>query len=65
MSNNNAGDAVKLSEDTIEKVEVYTYLSQEIRMKNSTEEEINTRIRSGWACFHRYKGNLTSKLYGL
>ena len=61
MSNNNAGDAVKLGEDTIEKEEVYKYLGQEIRMKNSAEEEIKTRIRSGWACFHTYKRILTSK----
>ena len=50
----NSGDArVFVDGNEIEKVEMYKYLGQEIRLKNQTEEEVNARVRG--ACFQKYR----------
>ena len=61
MTNEKEPEKVMLGDDEIEKVGMYKYLGQEIRLNNITEEEVKARVRMGWACFGKYKEILLSK----
>lgn len=42
---------IKIQDNIIEEVQKYVYLGQEMTMNSNMENEINRRIRAGWATF--------------
>jgi len=60
----NAGriQSVRIDNSTLERVEVFKYLGTTVTNKNSISEEINSRLRSGNACYHSVHNLLSSRL---
>jgi hypothetical protein len=61
MTNYVTDETLKVEDHEIEKVEVYKYLGQTLKMKDCTKEEVLRRIKSGWSCFGRHKEILCNK----
>lgn len=60
IDNNNK---IKLNNKVIEEVDSYIYLGQRISLtKSNQEEEINRRIKLGWAAFSNWKEAFRSKM---
>jgi len=60
----NAGriHSVRIDNSTFERVEEVKYLGTNLTNQNSIAEEINSRLRSGNACYHSVQNNLSSRL---
>ena len=61
MTNFQTTESVEIDSEPIEKVECYTYLGKEIRMEDTTKEEVLRKIKTGWRCFGMNKGILCDK----
>ena len=57
MTNIDTTDNIQINGTEIEKVTNYNYkyLGQTIAMKNSTKQEVSTRIKVGWGVFGKYR----------
>jgi len=53
---------VRNDNSTFKRVEVFKYLGTTLTNKNSISEEINSRLRSGNACYHSVQNLLSSRL---
>jgi len=53
---------VRIDNSTFESVEEFKYLGTTLTNKNSIEEEIKSRLRSGNACYHSLQNSLCSKV---
>jgi hypothetical protein len=53
---------MKTDNSSIERVEVLTYLGTTLTNKNSIQEEIKNRLKSGNACYHSVQNLLSSSL---
>jgi len=60
----NAGrfHGVRIDNSTFERVEEFKYLGTTLKNKNSIAEEINSRLKSGNACYYSVKKLLSSRL---
>jgi hypothetical protein len=61
MTNFTTQETITIENHQIEKVDKYKYLGQTLKMDNTTEEEILTRIKAGWRSFGMHKHILTDK----
>ena len=59
MTNFDTNIDIVIANHKLEKVENYKYLGQTLRMKDTTREEIMSRIKAGWRSFGMYKDILT------
>jgi hypothetical protein len=50
--NGGRGHSVKIDNSSIERVEVFIYLGTTLTVKNFIQEEINSRLKLGNACYH-------------
>ena len=60
----NAGrsHSMKIDNSSIERVEEFKYLGKTLTNKNSIQEEIKSRLKSGNACYHLVQNLLSSSL---
>ena len=60
----NAGRSysMKIYNSSIERVEEFKYLGTTLTNKNSIQEEIKSRLKSGNACYHSVQNLLSSSL---
>jgi len=60
----NAGriQILRFDNSTFERVEEFKYLGTTLTNKNSIAEEINSKLRSGNACYHSVQNLLSSRL---
>ena len=60
----NAGriQSVRIDNSTFERVEAFKYLGTTLTNQNSIAEEIKSRLRSGYACYHSVHNPLSSRL---
>ena len=61
MTNFQTTEPIEIDNDPIEKVEFYTYLGKEIRMEDTTKEEVHRKIKTGWSCFAMNKDILCER----
>ena len=54
--------SVSTDNSTFERVEEFKYLGTTLTNQNSFPEEINSRLRSGSACYHSVENLLSSRL---
>ena len=54
--------SVRNNNDTFERVEDFKYFGITLTNQNSIAEEINSRLRSGNACYHSVQNLLSSRL---
>ena len=59
MTNFDTNIDIVIENHKLEKVENYKYLGQTLRMKDTSREEIMSRIKAGWRSFGMYKDILT------
>jgi hypothetical protein len=53
---------IKLDNKSFERVEQFKYLGTSLTNKNSVQEEIKSRLKSGNACYHSVQDLLSSSL---
>ena len=53
---------MKIDSSSIEKVEEFKYLGTPLTYKNSTQEEIKSRLKLGNACYYSVQNFLSSSL---
>ena len=53
---------MRINNSTFERVEEFKYLGTTLTHQNSIAEEINSRLRSGNACYHSVQNLLSSRL---
>jgi len=53
---------MKTDNSSFERVEEFKYLGTTLTNKNSVQEEIKTRLKSGNACYHLVQNRLSSSL---
>jgi len=53
---------MKIDNSSFERVEQFKYLGKTLTNKNSIQEEIKSRLKSGNACFHSVHNLLSSSL---
>ena len=60
----NAGRShgIKIDKSSFERVEEFKYLGTTLTNKNSIQEEIKSRLKSGNACYHSVQNLLSSSL---
>jgi hypothetical protein len=60
----NAGQnhSIKIDNKSFERVEQFTYLVTTLTNRNSIQEEIKSRLKSGNACYHSVQDLLSSSL---
>jgi hypothetical protein len=60
----NAGQNYNVKRDykSLERVEHFKYLGTTLTNRNTTHEEINSRLKSGNACYHSVQNILSSSL---
>ena len=56
------GHSVKIDNSSIERVEELKYLGTTLTDQNSIQEEINSRLKLGNACYHSVQNLLSSRL---
>ena len=56
------GYSVKIDNSSIERVEDFKYLGTTITDQNSIQEEIESRFKSGNACYYSVQNLLSSRL---
>ena len=61
MTNYADSEDILTDQQKIEKVTVFKYLRQTTHLKDTTKEEIYTRIRAAWSCFGKNKEILQDK----
>ena len=54
--------SVRMDNSTFERVEEFKYLGTTLTNQNSIAEEIESRLRSGNACYHSVQNLLSSRL---
>ena len=54
---------IKIDNSSFERVEEFKYLVTILTNKNSIEEEMKSRLKSGNACYHSVQNLLSSSLY--
>ena len=57
-----AGLTMKVDNSSIESVEEFKYLGTTLTNQNSIQEEINSRLKLGNACYHSVQNLLSSSL---
>ena len=60
--NTGRNHSVRIDNSTFERVEEIKYLGTTLTNQNSIQEEINSRLRSGNACYHSVQNRLYSSL---
>ena len=53
---------MRIDNSTFERVEEFKYLGTTLKNQNSIPEEINSRLKSGNACYHSVQNLLSSTL---
>jgi hypothetical protein len=53
---------IKMDNKSFERVEEFKYLGATLTNRNSTHEEIKSRLKSGNACYHSVQNLLSSRL---
>jgi hypothetical protein len=53
---------MKTDNNSIERVEEFKYLGTTLTNKDSIQEEIKNRLKSGNACYHSVQNHLSSSL---
>jgi hypothetical protein len=53
----------KIDNSSFERLEQFKYLGKVIKNKNSTKDEIKSRLKSWNACYHSVQNRLSSSFY--
>jgi len=53
---------IKIDNSSFERMEVFKYLGTTLINQNSIQEEIKSRMKSGYACYHSVQNILSSSL---
>ena len=53
MPNHADSEGILIGQQKIEKVTEFKYLGQNTHLKDTTKEEIYSRIRAEWSCFRK------------
>jgi len=55
--------SMKIDNSSIERMEEFKYLGTTLTFKNSIQEEVKNRLKSGNACYHSVQNLLSSSLF--